>query len=90
MVRGEWPGVATGLCETVNRATGLSIAPAGEREEAIDRTAAEAVRFVEGLYGHEAALEVRRRASVEPGSTESPHGGRRHRRLRLPSLSRRG
>lgn len=90
MVRGEWPGVATGLCETVNRATGLTIAPAAEREEAIERTADEAVRFVEGVYGHEAALDVRRRASEDEGSAESPHDGRHHRRLRLPSLSRRG
>ena len=92
MVRGEWPGVACGLCETVNRATGLILAPAGERDETIERTAHEAVRVVEGLYGSEAALEVRRLAAVEPRPTgaSDAHGGRPHRRLRLPALARRG
>jgi hypothetical protein len=92
MVRGEWPGVATGLCETVNRATGIGIGPADEREETIERTADEAVRIVEGLYGPEAAVEVRRLAAVGPecAGPAGGHAGRRHRRLRLPSLSRRG
>ena len=62
LIRGEWPGVACGLCETVNRATGLIITPRGALDETIERTAGEAIRVVEGLYGHEAAFEVRRLA----------------------------
>jgi hypothetical protein len=92
MVRGEWPGVATGLCETVNRATALRLAPAGEREETITRTADEAMRVVEGLFGQDAALEVRRRAATSPRCTDAgdTHHAGRHRRIRLPSLSPRG
>ena len=33
LIRGEWPGVACGLCETVNRATGLIITPRGALDE---------------------------------------------------------
>ena len=92
LIRGEWPGVACGLCETVNRSTGLIIAPPGALDESIERTADEAIRVVEGLYGSEAAFEVRRLAAVDPHpqGASALHGARRHRRFGLPSLPHRG
>src|SRR5690349_17168346 len=44
LMRGEWPAAATGLCETVNRVAGPSLAPRGELDETIERTADEALR----------------------------------------------
>jgi hypothetical protein len=90
LIRGEWPGVACGLCETVNRATGLFIAPPGALDETIERTADEAIRVVEGLYGREAAFEVRRLAAIDPRpkAASGLHGTRRHRWFGLPSLPR--
>ena len=92
LVRGEWPAVACGLCETVNRAMGLIIAPSGALDETIERTADEAIRVVESLYGQDAALEVRRLAAAapRPNGGSAVHGSRPHRRLRLPSLPHRG
>ena len=90
LIRGEWPAVACGLCETVNRETGMIIAPPKALEEAIEETAEEAMRVVEGLYGHNAALEVRRRAAVDqPPAASAAHGVRR-RRVRFRSSARPG
>jgi hypothetical protein len=66
LIRGEWPAVAAGLCESVNRAAGFSLAPSNELEDAIQQTSDEAMRVVEELYGREAALEVRRLARIAP------------------------
>jgi hypothetical protein len=79
MIRGEWPAVALGLCEAVNRASGLVFAPPAALEDAIGETAAEASRLVEDLYGHAAALEVKRLAAVDPVPTA-------HRSARRPRL----
>jgi hypothetical protein len=92
LIRGEWPGVACGLCETVNRSTGLIITSSGALDETIERTADEAIRVVEGLYGQEAAFEVRRLAAIDPhpDGASALHGTRRHRWFGLPLLQRRG
>lgn len=94
LMRGEWPAAAAGICETVNRATGI-FSPAEELEAAIDEAGGEAERLVERLYGREALLEVRglaaagsERWAVTTSEADAPrrdHGGRR--RLRLPSRS---
>ena len=63
LIRGEWPAVADGLCESVNRAAGF-FAPARELEEAIERSSEEAARVVERLYGADAARALRTAASV--------------------------
>jgi hypothetical protein len=89
LLRGEWPATAYGLCETVNRATGLIIAPAGALDEALERTADEAMRIVESLYGGEAVSEVRRLAAVDRQSSprSTPRGAKR--RFHLPPLTHR-
>ncbi len=88
LIRGEWPSVAFGLCERVNRETGLVITPRDALDRAIDQTADEAVRVVEALYGHDAALEVQRRAASLPEAGASPaQGGRRRRIPMLRGLS---
>lgn len=87
MMRGEWPAAASGLCETVNRATGV-FAPAGELSAAIEEASAEAERLIERLYGHDALLEVRDLAGVEERS-RAPHTATARRRLRAPSAPRR-
>lgn len=45
LIRGEWPAVACGLCETVNRASGLLFVPSTELRAAIEETAGEALRL---------------------------------------------
>lgn len=64
LIRGEWPAVAAGLCESVNRASGLIFVPAAELDEAIETTAEEALRVVGKLYGHESVLAVREAAAA--------------------------
>jgi hypothetical protein len=59
LIRGEWPAVAAGLCESVNRASGLLFVHAAELDEAIERTSREALLVVHRLYGREAALALR-------------------------------
>lgn len=84
LIRGEWPAVACGLCETVNRAAGMIIATPKELDGAIQKTAEEAMRVVEGLYGHDAALEVRRFAALGQGPEVASTGrGARRRRARF-------
>lgn len=90
LIRGEWPAVACGLCETVNRATGLIIAPPKALDETIEKTAKEAERVVEALFGHDATLEVRRLAAVgRDSATPSARRAHRRRRVHLPSPSHR-
>lgn len=67
LVRGDWPAVATGLCESVNRAAGLVFPKPRALDEAIRQTCRESLRLVEHLYGVEAAVEVQRLAAVGPG-----------------------
>jgi len=90
MIRGEWPAAASGLCETVNRATGL-FTPAEELSAAVQATATEAERLVERLYGDDALLEVRGLAGAERAEERSrparPATARR--RLRTPTPRRR-
>jgi hypothetical protein len=59
LIRGDWPAVAGGLCESVNRASGLLFTHTTEMEEAIERTSREALLVVGRLYGREAALALR-------------------------------
>ena len=87
MMRGEWPAAASGLCETVNRATGV-FTPTGELSAAIEEASAEAERLIERLYGHDALLEVRDLAGVEERS-RAAHTAAARRRLRAPSAPRR-
>jgi len=79
LIRGEWPAAACGLCETVNRETGLIIAAPGALDRAIGRTADEAMRLVEALYGGAAAEEIRRLAAAGGGreADSAAHGVRR-------------
>ncbi len=89
LIRGEWPAVAGGLCESVNRASG-PISRASELQEAIQETSEEAMRVVDGLYGHRATLEVQRLA-LAGGDRQAPANGARAshgRRLRLRSRIR--
>ena len=58
LIRGEWPAVALGLCENVNRSSGLVFVSRRELERAIEETTEEAFRLVESLYGHDAALAL--------------------------------
>lgn len=74
-IRGDWPAVAIGLCERVNRAVGLIVSTPGELDATIGKTCDEALRLVEDLYGQEAVQEVRRLAARDP----QVHHGRRDR-----------
>jgi hypothetical protein len=64
LIRGEWPAVAAGLYESINHASG-PIFRSSELQETIQSTSEEAVRLVDRLYGHDAALEMQRLA-LEP------------------------
>jgi hypothetical protein len=80
LIRGDWQAVACGLCERVNRETGLIFTQPDALDQAIEETAEEALRIVERLYGHDAALEVRRRAAVtQPDAASTARGVRRRR-----------
>jgi len=82
LIRGEWPAAASGICETVNRATGI-FTRAGELDAAIDDAAAEAERLVERLFGPDALSEVRGRAAAEcAGAGERSRGRERGRAAR--------
>lgn len=72
LVRGDWPAVAIGLCESVNRAAGLVFPMPTALDEAIRQTSRESLRLVEHLYGVEAAAEVRHLAAVSPNSDLRP------------------
>ncbi|MFN8163553.1 MAG: hypothetical protein U0R26_06925 [Solirubrobacterales bacterium] len=89
LIRGEWPAAACGLCETVNRASGLLFVPSTDFREAIEETAREALRLVEGLYGHDAVLEVRHLAAADPNVAAITHDSAPRRRVQLPSRPRR-
>lgn len=64
LIRGEWPAVATGLCESINRAAGLVFPSPRALDDAIRETSRESLRLVEKLYGDEAAAEVQRSAAA--------------------------
>jgi hypothetical protein len=85
LVRGEWPGVASGLCETVNRAAGVVFPTPKALEDAIRETSSESLRLVEQLYGHEATVEVQQLAARgrDQGHQAREENGRRH-RVHLP------
>lgn len=84
LLRGDWPAVATSLCESVNRPAGLFPAPRA-LEEAIRDTCSESLRLVDHLYGEEATAEVQRLAAAgrapEPSRTDR---AARPRRIHLP------
>jgi hypothetical protein len=85
LIRGEWQAVASGLCESVNRETGWISTQPGALDRAIEQTAEEAMRIVERLYGHDAALGVRQRAvAARFDAPPSTHGVRRRRSRLAP------
>lgn len=63
LIRGEWPAVATGLCESINHAAGLVFPSPRALDEAIRETSGESLRLVRHLYGDEAMSEVQRLAA---------------------------
>lgn len=89
LIRGDWPAVATGLCESVNRAAGLLFPTTRELDEAIETTSQESLRLVEQLYGCDAAAEVQRLAAANSDPAPQPMGARRQRRLHFPGHQRR-
>ncbi|MBS1678172.1 MAG: hypothetical protein JST08_12390 [Actinobacteria bacterium] len=84
LIRGDWPAVAIGLCEQVNRSAGLIVRTPRDLDQAIERTCAEALRLVQDLYGREAVREVERLAAAGAAPTPEPAPAVRHRRLHLP------
>jgi hypothetical protein len=92
LIRGDWPAIAMGLCERVNRSVGLIVSTSRELDEAIRDTCAEAMLLVQELYGHDGVAEVERMAALteEPATVRArTRGSRRqrqsgpHRRLRI-------
>lgn len=92
LIRGDWPAIAIGLCERVNRSVGLIVSTPRELDEAIRDTCVEAMLLVQELYGHEGVVEVERMAAVDvaPSPTRTRTDSRRrlhltrpHRRLRI-------
>lgn len=90
LIRGEWPALATGLCETINRAAGVVFPTPKTLENAIRETSSESLRLVEQLYGPEASVEVQQLAahSRDQGHLAREESGRRH-RVHLPRPHRR-
>jgi hypothetical protein len=91
LIRGDWPSIATGLCEQVNRSVGLIVSSSRELDEAIRDTCVEAMHLVEELYGRDAVVEVERMAAAAEPPSPAPartdgrrrlHLTRPHRRLR--------
>jgi hypothetical protein len=64
LMRGDWPALTTGLCESVNRAAGLLFPSKQSLEDAIRETSRESLGLVERLYGDAAVAEVQSRAAV--------------------------
>jgi len=89
LIRGDWPAVATGLCESVNRAAGLLFPTTRELDEAIEMTSQESLRLVEQLYGCDAAADVQRLAAADSNPALRSMGAGRQRRLHLPGHQRR-
>lgn len=91
VLRGDWPAIGIGLCESVNRAAGPWFSTPGELDLAIEETSAEALRLVRELYGPEVVGEVERLAAVgaeaAPEPRTSPPSLRD--RLHLPRHDRR-
>ncbi len=86
LIRGEWPAVADGLCESVNRAAGIFFAPARELDDAIGRTSEEALRVVERLYGPDSATAVRTTASARTRCRPGRSPSRAQAPTRMPRL----
>ncbi|MFN8163546.1 MAG: hypothetical protein U0R26_06890 [Solirubrobacterales bacterium] len=87
LIRDDWPAVAAGLCESVNRAAGLIFVPTAALQRAIGETAEEALRLVERLYGHDDAIDLQRLTAInlEPAAEGPSH----HPRFRPPSRTHR-
>ncbi|MGH2936793.1 MAG: hypothetical protein ACRDPE_01580 [Solirubrobacterales bacterium] len=66
VLRGDWPAIASGLCDSVNRAAGLVFLTPATLDGAIDERSRESLRLVEQLYGSQVAAEVERRADIAP------------------------
>jgi hypothetical protein len=89
LIRGDWPAIAIGLCERVNRSVGLIVSTPRELDEAIRETCAESMRLVEGLYGRDALLGVKRLAASGGEPAPDPEGATLRHRLHLPRPHRR-
>ncbi len=89
LIRGDWPAIALGLCERVNRAVGVIVSTPRELDEAIRDTCSESLRLVRELYGRDAVLEVERLAARDGGAAPSPARPTFRRRLHLPRPHRR-
>jgi hypothetical protein len=88
LLRGDWPAVATGLCESINRPAGIFRSPRA-LEEAICETCRESLQLVERLYGEEGTAEVRRLATADQALEPQPSDRvTRPRRLHLPHRNR--
>lgn len=64
LIRGDWPAIATGLCERVNSSVGLIFSTPRQLDEAIRDTCAEAMLLVGELYGQEGVAQVERMAAI--------------------------
>jgi hypothetical protein len=89
LIRGDWPAIAMGLCEQVNRSVGLIISTPRELDEAIRDTCVEAMLLVQELYGHDGVVEVERMAALDEGPSPARTHGRGRRRLHLTRPHRR-
>jgi hypothetical protein len=84
LIRGDWPAIAMGLCERVNRSVGLIVSTPRELDEAIRDTCVEAMLLVQELYGHDGVVEVERMAALADATAAAPARPRTHHRLHLP------
>lgn len=84
LIRGDWPAIAMGLCERVNRSVGLIVATPRELDEAIRDTCVEAMLLVQELYGHDGVVEVERMAALTGAPAAAPACPRARHRLHLP------
>ncbi|MBS1845572.1 MAG: hypothetical protein JST53_14240 [Actinobacteria bacterium] len=87
LIRGDWPAIATGLCERVNSSVGLIFSTPGQLDEAIRDTSAEAMLLVQELYGHEGVAQVERMAAIaEPPAPVRARPRPRHRLHLRPNV----
>lgn len=89
LIRGDWPAIAMGLCERVNRSVGLLVSTPRELDEAIRDTCVESMLLVEKLYGHDGVVEVERSAAISDVPSPAPAPSRPRHRLHLPRPHRR-
>ena len=85
LIRGDWPAIATGLCERVNSSVGMIFSTPRELDEAIRDTSAEAMLLVRELYGEDGVAQVEGMAAIaETPAPVRAHSRPRHRlHLRL-------